>query len=269
MIHLSRIGFAVLLMLSSLSFAQQQSSTQASDQPVIQVGDRVITESEFQRDFERAMRSLAARQGIPFNEQTRALFNRFREDFLMQLANQEALLCEAQNRGITVTDEEVESRVQEVRDRLGGEEAFQQGLTEAGFADEAEFRDFVRENETIARTIEELRQDVTVTDEDIQQFYEENQDRFRTQEGVAPLEDVRDQIEQQLEFEALNERLGELREQCAVEVFPGNLSEIDEGMHEGQTGTMQQPTDTEVEEGEATEEGEDIEEEEDAEEGGG
>ena len=206
----------VLSLITMLGVAYAQETQIAEENPaVIEVGETSITLEEFNERFGLAARSLANRQGLPYNEETRALFDELRPAYLEQLATEQVLLQEAETRGISVTDEELDARLEEIRANYESDEAFNQFLSETGFEDEAEFREFVREQETIQRTIEQLGQEVEVSDEDIQSYYDENQEQIG-----QPLDQVRDQVRAQVERERLNERFAELREAAGVNVYP-------------------------------------------------
>lgn len=224
--HVFKVGLAVVLTLAVVAFGQAQTE----DQTVIQLGDTAITQSEFDERFAIAARSLAAQQGLPYNEETAALFDGFRADYLDQLATEAVLLNEAETMGITVTDEDVAAQVAQLQQDLGleSEEAFNQFITNAGFADEAQLREFLRDQQTIRRVVDEMRTGVEITDEEVQTFYEANQEQFQ-----GPLDEVRDQVRAQLEREELNQRIAELREASELEVFPENLSPAVEAPAEG------------------------------------
>lgn len=185
---------------------------------VLEVGNRTITEREFNQRFNLAMRALAAQQGIPLNEQTRALFDQLRPEYLEQLATEQVLLQEAQRRGVGLTDQEVNTLLEQVRADFGNEEAFNRFLSDVGFNNEAAFGDYLREQETLQRVVQELGRDVQVTDERIQTFYDENQQRIG-----QPLENVRDQIRTVLQRQQVGERIDELREGADVQTYPENL----------------------------------------------
>jgi FKBP-type peptidyl-prolyl cis-trans isomerase (trigger factor) len=120
--------------------------------------------------------------------------------------------------GITVSDEEVDTQIQQLRQNYETEAAYNQFLTENGFENEAAFSDFIRENLLVQRTVEQLGQGIEVTDEEIQAFYDENQAQIN-----VTLEQARDQIRQQLQREELNARIAKVREASDVRVFPENL----------------------------------------------
>jgi len=221
---------AALLLVSALSVGFPQEAS--ADDAVIQLGDETVTEAEFNDRFALAARSIAARQGIPYNEQTRALFESLRPRYLEQLATERVLLAEAEARGVTIPDEEVDAQLEQIRGGYETEEAFTKFLNEVGFENEADFRDFIRENLLVQRVVEELSQGVEVTDEEVRSFYDENQAQIN-----APFERVRDRIQQQLVGERLNEQIAELREASDVQVFPENLTQAATGQAgQGTTG---------------------------------
>ena len=204
------------------------------DTTVVQLGDQTISESEFDERFALTARSLASRQGIPFNTETQALFDSLRPQYLEQVATELVLLQEAEARDISVSDEEVEAQVSQVQDNLGGEEAFTQFLNETGFDSEDAFRQYIRDNLTIQALVDELSQDVEVSDEEVQSFYAENE-----AEIGQPLEEVRPAVEQAVTQQALNDRIAELRNEAGVQVFPENLTPLNASALGAETGGME------------------------------
>ena len=186
-----RAALLICLVLAAVGIAQAQDTSQNTqanqnnDPVVIQIGDETITQSEFDQRFALAARNVAARQGIPYTEETRALFDSLRPAFLEQLTTELVLLQEAQNRGINITDEEVENQLSQLRGRFESETDFLEFLAEAGFEDEAAFRQFVKNNLAVQAVAEILGEDVTVGDEQIQNFYQANQQQFEQPEQVC------------------------------------------------------------------------------------
>ena len=179
------------------------------DAPVIQLGDQTINQEEFEERFSIALRNIAAQQGLPLNEQVLAQLGSLRPQFLDQLATEQVLLQQADERGIQVPDEEVEQQIAQVRQGLAGQAgtggatggasggasggetggaddaAFQQALTEAGFTDVDQLRTLIRDNLRIQQVVDALRQEVEVSDEAIQTYYQENQAQFEQPEEVC------------------------------------------------------------------------------------
>ena len=150
---INSIAFLGLTLAALLNAAVAQD---AGDPAVIRLGGEEVTLSEFNRDFEVAVRLLAARQGIPYGKQPPETIARLKQQFLGQRAGELALLREAGRRGITVSEEEVDAQVAEFRASLGGEQDFQATLEEAGFSNEEQLREMAREKQLIGSLTEAL-----------------------------------------------------------------------------------------------------------------
>ena len=176
----------LVLLLTLFVFAGAQETTdQAGDSIVLEYGDQTVTLSEFDQRFDIAIRSLAAQQGIPLTDQTRAMFDEFRADYLEQRALELVLLDEAQARGIEVTDEDLDAQLEQIRAGFESQEEFETLLREAGFTGEAHLRDVIRETETVQRTVEAIQADIEVTDEEVERWYAENQEQLQQGEEVC------------------------------------------------------------------------------------
>ena len=94
----------------------------------------------------------------------------------------------AEENGISVTEEDVNQEIQRLKEQIGqqardsgqdvsDEEAFDQALEQAGFTEE-QLRSDIREQLPLQKVQQEVTADAGPTDEEIQQFYDENQDSF-------------------------------------------------------------------------------------------
>jgi hypothetical protein len=184
-----------------------------------------LTQHQFAQQFDRAIRGLAMQHGLQFTDQTREMFDRFRAEFLEMYATQQALLREAETRGIEVTDIEVDQQITQARGEWGPQ--FDQVLGDLGYADEAQYRDAVREGLIAQRVVDELRADVEWTDEDLAEYHEMHRARFF---GDREFDEVRDQVEQRFVGEQLQQRFTDLRAQYGIEVFPDRLAEGPAGL---------------------------------------
>lgn len=77
-------------------------------------------------------------------ENNRYTVESIRDEVLDSLIDQELVLQCAEQRGVTVTDEEIDGYVQEMRANYSSDEAWQTGLEGAGFDDEQGYRDALR-----------------------------------------------------------------------------------------------------------------------------
>lgn len=206
----------------------QPETSMVGDDVVIQIGDTTISSSEFDQRFMKVVGMIAAGQGMPLNDETWQLFEGLRGEYLEQLATEEVLSAEAERRGIVITDEELQEQIDSISDRFESEEGFQGALVESGFADEDEFREFVRRNELLRRVGESLQSEIDVTDEDVRDFYDANPELFYTEDGPLAFEDVEQGIRTQLERQLFNAILLDLREDLQLRIFAENLNPMDE-----------------------------------------
>lgn len=205
-------GLLAALFIST-GAAQDATSEMADDPVVLQLGETTITRSDFDTRFGLAARSIAAQQGLPYNEQTQALFESVRPNFLDQLATQLVILNQAEALGVSVPGEDIDAEVATIRERYPDDEAFSEFLSTTGFEDEAGLREAIRESFLLQRTVEALGEDIAVSDEDVETFYNENAAQFETAgevcarhilvETEAEIVEVQEALAEGEEFEAL------------------------------------------------------------------
>ncbi|MCA9836132.1 MAG: peptidylprolyl isomerase [Trueperaceae bacterium] len=63
--------------------------------------------------------------------------------------------------------------------------SFEDFLANAGFKDEAQFRDYIHETELLQNVVSSLQSDIEVSEEDLTAAYEEQKDQFQTDERVC------------------------------------------------------------------------------------
>ena len=158
---------------------------QDDDPVVIQMGDQTETLSEFNERFEVALRGVASQQGVELDDALREQLNVYRPQFLEQRATELALLAEAESRGLSATEEEVNAEIENLQASLPEGETLETAIADAGFADEAELRAYLTEQLTVQKVVEQLREETTVTQEEIAAAYEERAEEFTQPEQVC------------------------------------------------------------------------------------
>ncbi len=142
-------------------------------------------------------------QTLLTTEEGKALIQRYQRDILEQLVLRELELQEAAARGIEPDAAQVEAKVEEVLARILQQNALsledltrllsQQGRTLEDFR--AQIAEQAREQLTIELLRNQVTAEATVTEDEIQTYYQEHQDRFQDESGtVKPLEEVHDDI---------------------------------------------------------------------------
>ena len=150
---------------------------------VLKLGNKTVSVAGFEKRFNVALRALAAQQGAPLDEATLSQFAGLRPNFLDQFATQEVLLQEAQKRSVEVSKAEVDQEFEAAKASAG--DNFQQAITVAGYQNEGELRSYIRESLTLQRVVEQIRSNITVDDNAVRTFYDNNPDQFSQSEQVC------------------------------------------------------------------------------------
>ena len=83
---------------------------------VLKLGDQTFTAAQFEPRFNIALRTLAAQQGAPLDAATLAQFGTLRPNFLDQFATQQVLLQDAEKRGLSVPEAEVDAQLAQAKE---------------------------------------------------------------------------------------------------------------------------------------------------------
>jgi foldase protein PrsA len=153
--------------------------------PSVPSGDVAVVEDApdgnvTQEEFDAALEQAARRQGVPKppppdDPQYAALRDAAMSDLLLA----RWVLGEAEERGITVSDTEINNQIDQIKQQSGGQRGFQQLLKQSGFT-----LDQARERIQLQLLSNQIQQEVlgkgqpSVSDEEIQNFYEANKDQF-------------------------------------------------------------------------------------------
>ncbi len=107
-----------------------------------------------------------------------------KEKILEQEVTNALLLQKAKEAGITVSDEEVNAEFVALVDRMGGEEALNEAMTNYGLTKEEILENLEKELSIKKLLDETLYSNVKVLDSDVEKYYENNIDSFTTPEKV-------------------------------------------------------------------------------------
>ncbi len=176
---------ATLLVASLLGLATAQDDTVQGDPVVLRLGDRVETRSAFDDSFEVAMRGVASQQGAELDDALREQLSVFKPQFLEQRATELALVAEAELRGLSVSDEELETEVTALEDSLNEDETLSTVVTEAGFRDEAALRAYLSERLLVQKVVAALREEAAPSDDEVQAAYDARAETFTQPEQVC------------------------------------------------------------------------------------
>lgn len=145
-----------------------------------------------------------------------------KEQAIEMLINTELLRQEAKKRNITVSEDEVEARYNQLITEVGGEEILAQRMNEFGVTEKILFRD-IKNELTIQKLLDEVfassEEEMVVSEAEVKELY----DSVGGEAGGLPaLEEVREQIVQQIkstkEQQVVNNFVETLRTQATIDI---------------------------------------------------
>ena len=164
--------FIPLFLLSLLfTFNSQAQQKQLADRIVAHVNDNIILKSEIDQSVADYIRqSQVQGQQIPFNSEL--WFN-----FLESAIDNYVLLEKAQIDSITVSDEEVElrmdQRIQQLVGQAGSEQALEEAFGKSLIQLKADFREDFREQMITSKVQQQKMQSITITRPEVREFFED------------------------------------------------------------------------------------------------
>ncbi|WP_372677151.1 peptidylprolyl isomerase [Desulfosarcina sp.] len=155
----------------------------AADAPagqIARVNDTVLLREDLDREMKLVSLKLA-RQGRPVDAEQ---LKRYEGEIRDTLINRTLLLQQAQSAGIDVKDAAVAKALDEFKAAFKEEKAYQNALAEMGFSEEMLMRQ-INQGLTIKTLIDkEVLQKISVSDQQIRAFYDDNPNLFRKPEQV-------------------------------------------------------------------------------------
>jgi peptidyl-prolyl cis-trans isomerase SurA len=184
---------------------------------VARVNGVEIKKDELLRQAEQMrIRYIQASQG----RQSPPLDATFYKQILEGLVAQTLIVQDATRQGVTVGDQEVGAQIEKIKKQFPDAATFQKALASQGISEKA-LQDNVRQEVLIQKYVTtKIVTDITVDEQSIRQFYEENKDKMQ---GQVPFEQAKGSITQMLKQRQAGEKLQahveQLKKQGKVEVF--------------------------------------------------
>lgn len=145
------------------------------------------------------------------------VFERYGKSTLDEIVNTVLLEQLAKKNDVAVTSSDIQGEITSLEDRLGGKEALKANMDRFGI-DESKLQEEVKAILIQKKLAQKLFQ-VTISDEDIQLYYDENKTLFADQK----LADVKDEIKKTLEDQRLQQEFTtwfqDQRQQAKVNLF--------------------------------------------------
>lgn len=180
-------------------------------------GEEVAME-EFERQLDQ-FKANYEQQGLPFPEGEDLA--QLKQQIVDQLVSKTLLVQEADSRGITATEDEIQSQYEETVKGFPDKKAFEQALEDQGLSQEDLERliaDSIKIENLLDPVVEKAEVDAPTEDE-LHKLY----DQYSQQQELPPFEDVKDQLEAELlnqrQNEVVQDFIQELKAESTIEVF--------------------------------------------------
>ena len=121
-----------------------------------------------------------------------ALMKQYGVEVLESLMTNEIIKQEAKAQKVEITEDEIDAEYQVYAEYYGGEEALLESLKTYNMTKD----DILNDIKTYLLTVKLLQKEITLTNEEIQAYYEENKSSFTTDDGEQlAFEDVKEEVE--------------------------------------------------------------------------
>lgn len=156
-----------------------------NDPAVIELGDSTVTRSELNDRFQVALRVLARQQGVSVTDQSPAVIERLRVQYLDKHATELVLLQEAARREITASAAEVDNAVAEMLAAADAKAELVDSLRSSGIDGEKLLRRIVRDEQTIKLVTEQLLEEIVIPPGDVVTLHHDIKHTLITPEEVC------------------------------------------------------------------------------------
>jgi len=155
------------------------SSVDVPEGAIAVVGDKTVTKEEFDQLIEQQKKT-AESQKQDFPEVGTPEYEALKANVVKGLIAQREWELEGESMGIKVTDQEIETQLNQKKEQYGltDEQKYQAELAKAGITD-AQVRDQVRIEILTNKIYEAVTKKVTVTDADVQAYYDQNATKYQ------------------------------------------------------------------------------------------
>ena len=172
------IGVVLILVLGLLAAG-------CGEKKVASVNGEAISQNEFEKRMSTVQTYYESNMGMTFEGENGAVMLKNLQNMVLdQLITEHLLQQEARKLNITATKEEVQQRIDQDKLMVGGEEAYLEILQNQVKMTEKEYQTEVEKQIIIEKLFEQVVAGQTVSQEEVQQYYEENKESFNQTEQI-------------------------------------------------------------------------------------
>ncbi len=187
------VAAAITTMAFSITGCKMIEKTPEAIQKTVlaKVGDEKITmadvNSELQADIDYLIETYGEDYENNIDDSLKEQLKKARKQVLEQLVNDEVLITKGTELGYIPSDEELSTAIEQEKAKFteayGGEEGLKQALEYYGMSDE-KFNSFVENMVKTEKVKEAMIKDITVSDEEVEQYYNDNIDEYTVKAGA-------------------------------------------------------------------------------------
>ena len=146
--------------------------------------------------------------------QTR-LNQQFRQNTLNQMINEKIILDEAAKNNVAVSEEDVNQKIKQVEDSLGGAQVLDSMLAQQG-----QDRNSVRQQLKLQIAIEKLySKEATISAEEVANFIEQNQEQLRATDSAGQEKEAIEALKNQKLSQIFSQKFQDLRQKAKIQIF--------------------------------------------------
>ena len=176
------------------------------------VGKEKITQGDLDRDLKSITESLKQKYGDDYenNADIKDQLKQLKTQYLNAIVNEKVILAKSAELNLKPSDEELNKEVDEAvnyyKTAYQTEEQYNAFLEQNGFTED-EFKDYQKNQAIVRYVYNDMVKDVEVTDDDIQNYYDENKDtQFSTpgqinfEKSLQEAKDIKSQLDGGADF---------------------------------------------------------------------
>lgn len=148
---------------------------------VATVGNEKITKGDIDKEMEQYTAQLKQQYGEDYanNDQVKDQLKKMKQQQLTAMVNEKLMLQQADALNLKPSDDQINKDVDDVinqyKSQYSQEGQFEQLLEANGFTEDS-FREYQKKQSIVKSVYDDIIKDVTVSDDDIQNYYNENKD---------------------------------------------------------------------------------------------
>ena len=153
------------------------------------IGKKKITKDDLDKEIQTYLDQYKEQYGDDFetNESLKDTLKTMRQQKLDQLVTNEVLMQNKDKLGVNPTDEELQSELDErisyYKDSCGSDDEYKEFLKSYGY-DEDSFAEMMKEGIVLEKIYEAMFNDLEVSDEEIETYYNDNKDQYVSKPGA-------------------------------------------------------------------------------------